>query len=119
MDVLPTQVDPSSEAYRANEVGHAALGEDLRRLLDSVRLGGSEKAREKHAARGKLHVRQRIDGLLDPDSPFLEFSALAAHELYPKPAPAAGVVTGIGRIHGREVLVVANDATVKGAAISP
>jgi 3-methylcrotonyl-CoA carboxylase beta subunit len=119
MDVLPTQVNPSSAAYQENLAGHTALAEDLEALLEKIRSGGSEKAREKHAARGKLFVRERIDRLLDPESPFLEFSALAAHGLYGAPAPAAGVVTGIGRIHGREVMVVANDATVKGGSYLP
>jgi len=91
----------------------------LKELLGRIRKGGSEKALAKHAARGKLFVRERIDRLLDPGSPFLELSALAAHEIYPKPAPAAGVVTGIGRVHEREVMVVANDATVKGGSYLP
>jgi len=119
MDVLPTQVEPGSALYAKRHAFHAALGEDLRALLARIREGGSPKAREKHAGRGKLFVRERIDRLLDPDSPFLEFSALAAHEVYEKPAPAGGVVTGIGRVHGREVLVVANDATVKGGSYLP
>jgi len=119
MDVLPTQVNPSSDEFKANTEGHKATGAALSALLAEVREGGSAKAREKHAARGKLFVRDRIDRLLDPGSPFLEFSALAAHELYEKPAPAAGVITGIGRVHGREVMVVANDATVKGGSYLP
>jgi 3-methylcrotonyl-CoA carboxylase beta subunit len=119
MDVLPTQVQPSSEAFQANRDANAAHCERLRELLGRVRAGGSEKAREKHAARGKLFVRDRVDRLLDPDSPFLELSALAAHGVYERPAPAAGVVTGIGRVHGREVMVVANDATVKGGSYLP
>ncbi len=119
MDVLPTQVDSSSEAFRANQACHQAECDALRDLLATVREGGSPKARAKHAERGKLPVRERIDRLLDPASPFLEFSALAAHEVYEKPAPAAGVLTGIGRVHGREVLVVANDATVKGGSYLP
>jgi acetyl-CoA carboxylase carboxyltransferase component len=119
MDVLPTHVDTGSEAFRANQACHAAECEDLRALLTTVRAGGSAKAREKHEARGKLFVRDRIDRLLDAGSPFLELSALAAHEVYPKPAPAAGVVTGVGHVHGREVMVVANDATVKGGSYLP
>ena len=119
MDVLPTQVDPSSETYQANQASNAALGAELQALLATIREGGSEKARAKHAERGKLFVRDRIDRLLDPESPFLEFSALAAHDLYGTHAPAAGVVTGIGHIHGREVVVVANDATVKGGSYLP
>jgi len=119
MDVLPTLVDPGSEGYRQNRARHEAECEDLRALLATVRQGGSAKAREKHVARGKLLVRDRIDRLLDPGSPFLELSPLAAHGVYDKPAPAAGVVTGIGLVHGREVMVVANDATVKGGSYLP
>ncbi|MDJ0520489.1 MAG: carboxyl transferase domain-containing protein [Planctomycetota bacterium] len=119
MDVLPTHVDPGSEAFRANQAGHQAECDELNELLATIREGGSAKAREKHAARGKLLVRERIDRLLDPGSPFLELSALAAHELYDAPAPAAGVVTGIGKVHGGEVMIVANDATVKGGSYLP
>jgi acetyl-CoA carboxylase carboxyltransferase component len=119
MDVLPTHVDTASETYGRNRAVHEAECDDLRALLARVREGGSAKAREKHAARGKLFVRERIERLLDPGSPFLELSPLAGHELYPKPAPAAGVVTGIGRVHGHEVMVVANDATVKGGSYLP
>jgi acetyl-CoA carboxylase carboxyltransferase component len=95
------------------------LGDDLRAQLARIREGGSPKAREKHAARGKLFVRERIDLLLDPGSPFLELSALAGHEVYEDFTPAAGVVTGVGRVHGQEVMVVANDATVKGGSYLP
>ena len=119
MDVLPTQIEAGSATYRENRAVHQAECDDLRDLLGRVREGGSAKAREKHAERGKLFVRERIDRLLDPESPFLELSALAAHQVYEKPAPAAGVVTGIGRVHGREVMVVANDATVKGGSYLP
>ena len=119
MDALPTQVDAASDDHRRRHAHHAALCEELGSLLGEIRLGGSEKARAKHAARGKLHARERIDRLLDPDSPFLELSSLAAHGMYDTPVPAAGVVTGIGRVHGREVMVVANDATVKGGTYFP
>ncbi|MDA1196108.1 MAG: methylcrotonoyl-CoA carboxylase [Planctomycetota bacterium] len=119
MDVLPTQVDTASDDYRRRHAHHAALAADLQATLARVRAGGSAKARAKHEGRGKLFVRERIERLLDPESPFLEFSALAAHGVYESPAPAAGVVTGIGRVHGREVVVVANDATVKGGTYYP
>ncbi|WP_407940244.1 acyl-CoA carboxylase subunit beta [Nocardioides acrostichi] len=99
------------------------LVDELRERLATARLGGSERAREKHTARGKLLARDRVDRLLDPGSPFLELSPLAAHGMYGEPGetpvPSAGVVTGIGRVHGREVLVVANDATVKGGTYYP
>jgi len=87
--------------------------------MEEARRGGSEKARELHKSRGKMLVRDRIDALLDPGSPFLELSPMAAFEVYPSPLPAAGLVTGIGNIHGRQVMVVANDATVKGGTYHP
>ncbi|WP_284533083.1 carboxyl transferase domain-containing protein [Nocardioides sp. T2.26MG-1] len=99
------------------------LVDELRERLATARLGGSESARRKHTDRGKLLVRDRVDRLLDPGSPFLELSPLAAYEMYGEPGtspvPAAGVVTGIGRVSGREVVVVANDATVKGGTYYP
>jgi acetyl-CoA carboxylase carboxyltransferase component len=119
MDVLPSHVDASSEGFRANRAHHEALRKDLRDTLAKVRLGGGEAAQQKHKARGKLFVRERIDRLLDPGSPFLELSPLAAHGVYEDPTPAAGLVTGIGLVHGREVVVVANDATVKGGTYLP
>ncbi|MBZ5739320.1 carboxyl transferase domain-containing protein [Nocardioides mangrovi] len=99
------------------------LVDDLRGRLATARQGGSEAARKKHTDRGKLLVRDRVDRLLDPGSPFLELSPLAAHDMYGElgtsPVPSAGVVTGIGRVQGREVVVVANDATVKGGTYYP
>ena len=86
----------------------------MRSRLGSVSQGGPPAAREKYQARGKLLVRERIDLLLDPNTPFMELSPLAAYEQYDNQFPAAGIVTGIGRIHGKQVVVVANDATVKG-----
>ncbi len=95
------------------------LVDDLRRRLDVVRQGGSESARRKHTDRGKLLVRDRIDRLLDPGSPFLELSPLAATGMYDDAVPSAGIVTGIGRVSGRECVIVANDATVKGGTYYP
>ena len=95
------------------------LVDELRERLAIARLGGSEAARTKHTDRGKLLVRDRVDRLLDPGSPFLELSPLAAYDMYGGAVPAAGVVTGIGRVSGREVVVVANDATVKGGTYYP
>ncbi|MDC7683699.1 carboxyl transferase domain-containing protein [Asticcacaulis sp. BYS171W] len=92
---------------------------DLRTLTATIALGGSETARQKHVSRGKLLPRERIDALLDPGSAFLELSALAAHEVYDDAVPAAGIVTGIGRIEGTECVVVCNDATVKGGTYYP
>ena len=120
MDVLRSQIDTSSPEYRERSAHHAAERERVRQELARIREGGSEKARAKHAERGKLFVRDRIDALLDPGSPFLELSALAAREVYGSDdVPAAGLVTGIGRVQGREVVVVANDATVKGGTYYP
>jgi 3-methylcrotonyl-CoA carboxylase beta subunit len=95
------------------------LVEDLRAELERTRAGGGERAREKHRSRGKLLPRERIEALLDPGSPFLELSALAARGLYEDQAPCAGIITGIGRVTGVEVVVVANDATVKGGTYFP
>src|SRR3954447_18376472 len=99
------------------------LVDELRERLAEARRGGSEAARRKHTDRGKLLVRERVDRLLGPGSPFLELSPLAAHGMYgapgQSPVPSAGIVTGIGRVSGREVVVVANDATVKGGTYYP
>jgi 3-methylcrotonyl-CoA carboxylase beta subunit len=97
---------------------------ELRERLTRARLGGSEAARLRHTERGKLLVRDRIDRLLDPGSPFLELSPLAAYGMYgpdgdPWTVPAAGIVTGVGRVSGREVMVLANDATIKGGTYYP
>ena len=97
-----------------NRQAHEELLSDLRARLDRAALGGGEKARTRHLERGKLLARQRVDVLLDPGSPFLELSPLAAEEMYGGKAPAAGVVAGIGRVSGRECLIIANDATVSG-----
>src|SRR3954462_11020888 len=95
------------------------LVDDLRERLAVARQGGTEAARTKHTDRGKLLVRDRVDRLLDPGSPFLELSPLAATGLYDDAVPSAGIVTGVGRVSGRECVVVANDATVKGGTYYP
>src|SRR4051794_40268232 len=95
------------------------LVDELRERLAVARQGGSASAREKHTARGKLLVRDRVDRLLDPGSPFLELSPLAAYDMYGGDIASAGIVTGIGRVEGRECVVVANDATVKGGTYYP
>ncbi|MET9696147.1 carboxyl transferase domain-containing protein [Streptomyces sp. NPDC006529] len=117
--VLTTAADPASEAWRTNEAAHRELTEGLRARLDAARLGGGEKARARHTARGKLLPRDRVDALLDPGSPFLELAPLAAEGMYGGAAPAAGVIAGIGRVSGRECVIVANDATVKGGTYYP
>ncbi|MGW4808027.1 carboxyl transferase domain-containing protein [Kitasatospora sp. NPDC004272] len=114
---LESTADPSAGAADAR--AHRELVAELRGKLAAAALGGGEKARAKHVARGKLLPRDRVDTLLDPGSPFLELAPLAADGLYDGAAPAAGVIAGIGRVAGREVLVVANDATVKGGTYYP
>jgi 3-methylcrotonyl-CoA carboxylase beta subunit len=119
MPCLSSQIEPGSERFRANHARMAELASALRAEVERASLGGSEEARKKHTARGKLLPRERVLTLLDPGSPFLELSALAAHGMYGADAPAAGLISGIGRIHGRACLIVANDATVKGGTYFP
>jgi 3-methylcrotonyl-CoA carboxylase beta subunit len=116
---LTTAVTRSDAGFRANAEHHAALAAELAARLAATVLGGSESARAKHTARGKLLPRERVDHLLDPGSPFLELSPLAAYGMYDDGAPAAGIITGIGRVSGRECVVIANDATVKGGTYYP
>jgi acetyl-CoA carboxylase carboxyltransferase component len=119
MELLESTVNPDDEQFQANARYHAALIDELHRRLERVRRGGGEQYRQRHQQQGKLLVRDRIDRLLDPGSPFLEIAPLAAWELYEDDVPAAGLVAGIGRISGRECLVIANDATVKGGSYYP
>jgi 3-methylcrotonyl-CoA carboxylase beta subunit len=119
MTVLKTAVAPQSEKFAANKTAMQSLVEDLRGKSALIAAGGGAKAREKHIARGKLLPRDRIAALIDPGTPFLEFSQFAAHEVYPDSVPAAGLITGIGRISGQECVVIANDATVKGGTYYP
>ena len=119
MAILTTQINPRSEGFQANDKAMRDEVMKLRELTAAIAQGGGEKSRARHESRGKLFVRDRIDHLLDEGSPFLEFSALAAHEVYESHVPAAGVVTGIGRVSGVECVIVANDATVKGGTYYP
>ena len=119
MSVLSTQLQPGSESFNSNVQAMQAARETLRQALDKATAGGSEAARAKHVARGKLLVRQRIDALLDAGSPFLEIAPLAAHGMYGDEVPCAGVVAGIGSVSGVDCLIVANDATVKGGTYYP
>jgi 3-methylcrotonyl-CoA carboxylase beta subunit len=112
-------VDPASAAFIRDSAANAALVAELRRKLAEVGRGGTERARERHTARGKLLPRDRVHALLDPGAPFLELSPLAADGLYDGDAPAAGIITGVGRVSGRECVIVANDATVKGGTYYP
>jgi 3-methylcrotonyl-CoA carboxylase beta subunit/propionyl-CoA carboxylase len=119
MDILPTHVDPRSDQFKTNAERMSALVVELRDRLAAARQGGGPRYLQRQREQGKLTVRDRIDKLLDPGSPLLELSPLAAWGLYDDEAPAAGIVTGIGRVSGREVMIVANDATVKGGTYYP
>ncbi|MEC7489284.1 MAG: carboxyl transferase domain-containing protein [Pseudomonadota bacterium] len=119
MPLIKSSIDTTSNDFKANDAAMAALIDDLRRITSEVQRGGGDAARERHQGRGKLLVRDRIDALLDPGSPFLELSPLAAYGVYEEDVASAGIVTGIGRIEGRECVVVANDATVKGGTYFP
>ena len=119
MPRIKTKIDRGSDEFDKNREAHAALAADLKALNETVMEGGSHRAREKHLSRGKLLPRDRVKVLLDEDSPFLELGRLAAHEVYDDDVPAAGIITGIGRIHGTDCMVVANDATVKGGTYYP
>ncbi len=119
MPVLSTSIDTKSEPFRANAAALTSLVADLNTTVETIRQGGGSTARARHTARGKLLPRDRVRTLIDPGSPFLEFSQLAAHGVYGEPIPGAGIVTGIGRVMGRECVIVANDATVKGGTYYP
>jgi 3-methylcrotonyl-CoA carboxylase beta subunit/propionyl-CoA carboxylase len=119
MDRIESHLQVSSPEYRQNRERMEALVRQYRERVERVRQGGGPKYLERHRQQGKLPVRERVEKLLDPDSPFLELSPLAAFGVYDDEAPAAGVVTGIGRVSGRDVMVVANDATVKGGTYYP
>jgi 3-methylcrotonyl-CoA carboxylase beta subunit len=117
--VLGSRVDPGAEQFARNAESHRSLVADLNAQLAVARSGGPERSRARHVERGKLLPRDRVDSLVDPGSPFLELSPLAAHGLYGGDAPAAGMITGVGRVAGRECVIVANDATVKGGTYYP
>jgi acetyl-CoA carboxylase carboxyltransferase component len=119
MPALSTSVDPNHPHFNVNFQHHESLWKEVDRHLKEIAEGGGPEARKKHESRGKLFVRDRIAKLLDPDTPFLELSPMAALNLYEGAAPGAGIVTGIGRVSGREVMIVANDATVKGGTYFP
>src|SRR5690606_18201501 len=119
MTVIKSKITTRSDDFKANAAAMSSLVSDLRQQVQAVKQGGGQPARERHLKRGKLLPRERVRTLLDPGSPFLELSQLAAHGLYGEPIPAAGILTGIGRVAGRECLIVANDATVKGGTYFP
>ncbi|WP_312199791.1 carboxyl transferase domain-containing protein [Stutzerimonas balearica] len=119
MAILHTQLNTRSPEFAANSAAMLEQVNDLRALLGRISEGGGAIAQQRHTARGKLLVRERINALLDPGSAFLEVSALAAHEVYGEDVPAAGVVAGIGRVEGVECMIIGNDATVKGGSYYP
>ena len=119
MTVLHSDIDPRSAEFAANAAAMRTLVDDLRERVAEVGQGGGKTARERHLARNKLLPRERVAALIDPGSPFLELSQLAAYGLYDNEVPAAGIVTGVGRVSGRECIIIANDATVKGGTYFP
>jgi acetyl-CoA carboxylase carboxyltransferase component len=119
VSVLRSQIATESEDYRANRAAHLALNEELEKKLEVIRRGGDPKSQARHREQGKLFVRDRIARLCDEGSPFLEIGAFAGYELYEDPVPAGGIVCGVGLVRGRQCLIVANDATVKGGTYYP
>ena len=119
METIASRLDATSAAFAANREAQLGLARELKERLAAAALGGPEKSRERHVARGKLLPRERIDRLLDDGSPFLEIAPLAANGMYNGDSPGAGVIAGIGLVHGRQVLVISNDATVKGGTYYP
>ena len=119
MTHLGSTIDPSAEIFRRNEAVNRGLAEQLRERVANAALGGPEAARTRHISRGKLLARDRVERLLDPGAPFLEFGQLAANGMYNDDAPGAGLICGIGQVSNREVMIIANDATVKGGVYFP
>ncbi|MBT3586264.1 MAG: methylcrotonoyl-CoA carboxylase [Halobacteriovoraceae bacterium] len=119
MEPIESQVDSSSSVFKGNQSFHHQLRDDLRTRMKKIKEGGGERSVERHLSRKKFLARERIQRVLDQGSPFLELSSLAGDDLYPDVVPSAGLVTGIGRVHGIECMFVANDATVKGGTYYP
>jgi 3-methylcrotonyl-CoA carboxylase beta subunit/propionyl-CoA carboxylase len=119
MPVIRSHIQVNSEEFKSNAAHHKQLAQDLQSRIEKNQLGGGVEAKARHEQRGKLFVRERIRRLIDPGTTFLELSPLAAWDMYEGAAPGAGVVTGVGVIHGREVMIIANDATVKGGTYFP
>ena len=116
---IDSKIATDGEEYRARAAHNRALAETLRADVAKAALGGTEKSRERHASRGKLLPSERVERLLDPGSPFLEIGQLAACDMYKSEVPGAGMIAGIGRVAGRQCMIVANDATVKGGTYYP
>src|SRR5436190_18886194 len=119
MDALQSYLDPNSDDFKANAEHLQSLVDALQKKVADAKQGGGEKYLQRHREQGKLPVRERIHALLDPGTPFLELSPLAANGMYEKDAPAAGIITGVGRVQQRECLIIANDATVNGGTYLP
>src|SRR5213080_2837388 len=119
MEPLETHVEKESDDFRRNAAALQSLVDELNQRLAAAKQGGGPKYLARHKEQGKVPPRERIAALLDPDTPFLELSPLAANGMYDDEAPAAGIITGIGRIQQRECLIIANDATVKGGTYFP
>src|SRR5690349_6537018 len=119
MEPLESHLDPASDEFKSNAERLQGLVDELNAKLSRARQGGGEKYLARHREQGKMPPRERISALLDPNTPFLELSPLAANGMYDDDAPAAGMITGVGRVHGRECLIIANDATVKGGTYFP
>ncbi|MDH4124203.1 MAG: methylcrotonoyl-CoA carboxylase [Gammaproteobacteria bacterium] len=119
MPRIESKIDRESEEFANNRAANEELAATLRELSAQIHTGGSAQSRERHLSRGKLLPRDRIDALIDDDADFLEIGLLAAHKVYEDEVPAAGIITGIGRIHGNECMIIANDATVKGGTYYP
>jgi 3-methylcrotonyl-CoA carboxylase beta subunit len=119
MNIIESKLNPRGDDFKANAEAMRSVVEDLKQKVATIALGGGQGARDKHTARGKLLPRDRVQMLLDPGTPFLEFSQLAAYDMYDDAAPSAGIITGIGRVAGLECVIVCNDATVKGGTYYP
>src|SRR5690349_13288097 len=119
MPVIQSHVKTQSDEFKVHSERNHQIVQELKEKIAQVQEGGGREARAKHESRGKLFVRDRIQKLIDPQTTFLELSPLAAWDMYEGAAPGAGIVTGIGVVHGREVMIVANDATVKGGTYFP
>lgn len=119
MTKIESQINTDSQQYKDNHAAMRAVVDDWQEKYTEIAQGGSEKAREKHIGRGKMLPRERVQNLIDPGSPFLELSAFAGYDVYDDHVPAAGILTGVGRVNGRECMIVANDATVKGGTYYP
>ncbi|HTZ73496.1 MAG TPA: carboxyl transferase domain-containing protein [Candidatus Aquilonibacter sp.] len=119
MPILSSSLDPKSEKFKTNSAAMMALTDELKSKIEAAKAGGSEAARKKHLSRGKLLPRDRVRNLIDPGSAFLELSPLAAYGMYAENIASAGIITGIGRVSGRECVIVANDATIKGGTYYP